>query len=157
MKRQYGQLTTVADALAYILAGCAVFTLVSKKTGARYTYRVSAGYKGDDPKQPVDRYWVKLLTGPENEQNYTYLGMIRPVNGGPPALGKFELTQASKMTCGSLPVAAFAWAWQRLLDCQEMPAMLEIWHTGRCGRCGRLLTVPASVARGIGPECATRI
>jgi hypothetical protein len=27
---------------------------------------------------------------------------------------------------------------------------------GRCRRCGRLLTDPASVERGVGPECALR-
>jgi hypothetical protein len=31
--------------------------------------------------------------------------------------------------------------------------LLEVWHEGRCGRCGRALTVPESVERGIGPEC----
>ncbi len=29
-------------------------------------------------------------------------------------------------------------------------------RTGRCGCCGRLLTDPVSVARGIGPECALK-
>jgi len=33
---------------------------------------------------------------------------------------------------------------------------LEIWHEGRCGRCNRKLTVPASIALGIGPECGQR-
>ena len=29
----------------------------------------------------------------------------------------------------------------------------EIWHEGKCGRCGRKLTVPESIACGFGPEC----
>jgi hypothetical protein len=32
-------------------------------------------------------------------------------------------------------------------------ATLEFWHEGRCGRCGRRLTVPDSIASGYGPEC----
>jgi hypothetical protein len=27
-------------------------------------------------------------------------------------------------------------------------------HEGKCGRCGRLLTVPSSIESGIGPECS---
>ena len=27
------------------------------------------------------------------------------------------------------------------------------WHEGRCGRCGRKLTVPESIEAGYGPEC----
>ena len=33
----------------------------------------------------------------------------------------------------------------------------EMLHEGRCGRCARRLTVPASVASGIGPECAKMV
>jgi Family of unknown function (DUF6011) len=51
---------------------------------------------------------------------------------------------------------AFDWAW-RALTKGTMPANLEVWHEGRCGRCGRKLTVPESIARGIGPECAGRM
>lgn len=29
--------------------------------------------------------------------------------------------------------------------------------SGNCWRCGRTLTVPASLARGLGPECATKV
>jgi hypothetical protein len=32
----------------------------------------------------------------------------------------------------------------------------ELADAGRCRRCGRLLTDPVSVERGIGPECVTR-
>jgi hypothetical protein len=35
--------------------------------------------------------------------------------------------------------------------------VVEFWHEGKCCRCGRKLTVPASIASGIGPECATKI
>jgi len=28
-----------------------------------------------------------------------------------------------------------------------------VFHEGACGRCGRTLTVPESIASGFGPEC----
>jgi hypothetical protein len=40
---------------------------------------------------------------------------------------------------------------------QELPGGYKIHHEGRCGKCGRLLTVPESVETGIGPECAKRM
>lgn len=38
---------------------------------------------------------------------------------------------------------------------QDLPEC-EVWHEGRCGRCGRKLTVPESIETGIGPDCAKR-
>jgi hypothetical protein len=29
----------------------------------------------------------------------------------------------------------------------------EVWHEGKCGKCGRALT-PSSILTGIGPECS---
>ena len=153
---QGGRLTTAADALNFILAGNAVFTLVSRATSARYTYKVSravdrvgrpsATLFKEDTAGPV--YFVSLLAGPDNTADYVYLGIIRD--------GAFRLTQKSKLTTASKPVQAFTWTLTRLL-LSHLPLNVEVWHTGRCGRCARLLTVPESVARGIGPECAARM
>ena len=50
--------------------------------------------------------------------------------------------------------SAKAWRWfDANLQAGRVPEQLEVWHEGRCGRCGRALTVPESIERGIGPEC----
>jgi len=153
---QGGRLTTAADALNFILAGNAVFTLVSRATSARYTYKVSravdrvgrpsATLFKNDTTGPM--YFVSLLAGPDNTADYVYLGIIRD--------NVFRLTKKSKLTRTSPPIVAIEWALTKL-QLGAMPLQLEVWHTGRCGRCARLLTVPESVARGIGPECAARM
>jgi len=33
---------------------------------------------------------------------------------------------------------------------------MDYYHVGRCGRCARPLTVPASIINGIGPDCAAK-
>lgn len=125
----------------FALAGNATFTLSSKRTGARYTYRASA------PKDAADRFFLSLLTGPDNEADYTYIGMITPER-------RFTLTRASKMGMDAAPVRAAAYFCQQVLQEGRLPDALEVRHEGKCGRCGRKLTVPESVDSGIGPECA---
>jgi hypothetical protein len=148
-----GNLSTPQKALQFILAGNAYFTLRSLKTGTRYTYRVNVAkaqpglckWCRKDPCSCNLTYFVALLSGPDNENDYTYLGVIKE--------NVFRLTRASKMTADSLPVKAFEWTLSHLMR-REFPAQLEVWHEGRCGR---KLTVPDSVAAGIGPECAGRL
>jgi len=137
------QFTNPTDALTAIFAGNATFTLVSKKTGARYTFKVRKP-KNDGP--PV--FFASLLTGANNETDFTYMGIAKK-NG-------VRTTAKSSMTNESTPVKALDWALQNL-DAGHMPETMEVWHTGRCMRCGRLLTVPESVASGIGPDCAEKM
>jgi hypothetical protein len=134
------------DAAAFVRAGNATITISSRKTGARYTYRVRA--PSDVEPEANSRRFVALLTGPQNESDYTYLGMLRD--------DKFALTRASKLTADSVPVKAFDFFARHVLH-GIMPADLEIRHEGRCGRCGRKLTVPESIDRGIGPECIKHV
>ena len=32
----------------------------------------------------------------------------------------------------------------------SLPTFIEIWHEGKCGKCGRTLTVPDSIINGLG-------
>src|SRR6266567_7186430 len=63
-----GQLLTAEAALIYILAGNAYFTVRSKKTGTRFTFRVAIPKWAR--KEDKDVYYVSLLSGPDNEHNY---------------------------------------------------------------------------------------
>jgi len=137
-----GQILGAATALNLILAGKAVFTLVSKKSGTRYTYKV---IRADSKKWNPATYFVSLLTGPDNTSNYQYIGMIQN--------NRFRTTQKSRMRDDSVPVKAISWSLIQL-SAGKMSELLEIWHEGRCCRCGRRLTVPDSIAIGLGPECS---
>jgi hypothetical protein len=41
-----------------------------------------------------------------------------------------------------------------MLEKHPLPGSVDVLHSGRCGRCGRTLTTPDSIERGLGPECA---
>ncbi len=137
-----GQISDPLAAQAFILAGNARFTLESLETNRRYTYRASLS---DDKRLA----FVSLLTGPDNEGDYSYLGII------PTGLKAFRLTAKSKMNLESGPVKALSWALTNF-ERGTMPIKLRFFHEGRCCRCGRALTVPASIESGWGPECVKR-
>lgn len=132
---------------AFALAGKARFTLESRKTGVHFTYQVDAG------NAEGSIHHVAVLTGPSNETDYQYLGTLFPRVGRAP-----EFMHGTKSRIGrDAPSAkAFAWAWRHIAR-GELPPECEVHHGGRCGVCRRALTVPESVTRGIGPECAARM
>lgn len=136
-----GRLTSHAAVLEFMTAGNATLTLKSERTGNRFTYRV---------RQSEDKrvHFVAVLTGADNESNYRYLGVIRD--------RAFSHGLKSKISQSAPAAMAFTW-FHANLQTGRMPEQLQVWHEGRCGRCARKLTVPESVERGLGPECAGRI
>lgn len=133
--REGAILETHARIRAFVLAGNARFTVKNPQTGNRFTYRVR--------KHPRSDVWfVSVLTGANNESDYRYAGIIDE-------RGQFRITAKS---INGMSTQAFAWLWWRTqADLKIAP--VEVWHEGRCGRCGRALTVPESIASGIGPVC----
>lgn len=129
-------------ALHALTAGNATITLVSEATGTRYTYKVKAA-------KDKDTLWfVSLLTGPNNETDFNYIGIITEADGR----YSFRTTAKSRLTADSAPVKAIAWTVANIQG-DSMPRALQVWHEGCCCRCGRKLTVPSSIASGLGPEC----
>lgn len=126
----------------FMFAGNARLTLVSRVTGGRFTYRVR--------KSEADKPWfVSVLTGHDNEADYTFLGTIFES-------GDYRYAQRSKIGRDAASAKAFDWFY-RAMRADKFPRQLEVWHEGRCGRCGRVLTVPESIASGFGPECIGKI
>jgi len=122
----------------FALAGNATFTVTSKRTGTRFTFKV----RKPKPEAP---HFVKVLTGPDNENSYTFLGTIFPD-------GTFKHGQRSSIGPDAPSAVAFAWLWSHIDE--DLSKAVEVHHEGRCCRCGRKLTVPESIESGIGPECA---
>ena len=135
--------TSAAEVKSYALAGHATLTLTSERTGARYTYRISRTKGADWDGSPRKLWFVGLLTGPDNESDYEYVGLIN---------GTFKTTHKTRLLANSTPLLAFDYFW-RNVEADRMPPEVEVRHCGRCGRCGRKLTVPESIDRGIGPDC----
>lgn len=169
-----GRLDSWTQVQEFVFAGNATFTLVSLKTGVRFTYLVRA--KKEDLerheyereailhaaehgtemafKPPFDvAYFVNLLRGPCNESDFSYMGVLRR------SPARFFWTQASgKVGRGAPAYKALVWMVDAMRCGREvLGRQLEVWHEGKCARCGRKLTVPSSIVSGLGPECAGRL
>lgn len=135
---------------AFILAGNATGTLVNHNTGRRYTLRFR---RPDDLGSGVDPVWISVLAGPDNEEDYKYLGAIWPDK---PHGWKLRLSGKSCWGWNDRVTVAIDWLLGYLDTERKLPDGVEFIHAGKCGRCGRTLTTPQSIEMGLGPVCAEK-
>jgi hypothetical protein len=111
--------TTIEEAKAYILTGDATLTLEPRRSGTKFTYRVT---RCKDREQP-DLYFVSLLIGDSvDDGQFKYLGIINR-NG-------FRITINSGVNADAPSAKAF----ESFFLSTTLGAELEVRHEGRCGR-----------------------
>jgi len=121
----------------FILSGKALFTFLNTKTENRFTFKVKK-HKQDEI------FFVQVLTSPDV---YQFIGTIRN--------GVFFHSKKSNISQDAQSVKVFQWVFTSLTK-NTLAEFIEIWHEGKCGKCGRTLTVPQSIESGFGPECSRR-
>jgi len=129
------------DRLNFMLAGNARFTVKNTQSGNRFTYRVRKLQGSED-----GPFFVSVLTSPDM---YTFIGTV--FDGK-----RFKHSPKSRVGQDAQSVRTFDYVFRHVLA-GNLPASIQFWHEGKCGKCGRTLTVPESIANGIGPECAKRM
>jgi len=134
------RIDSAAKAKAYFLGGKATFTLYSLKTKKYLTYRIVV-CKSDARFHFV---WAHTHAG------YRYVGAIKESTKFKP-ISYFVPTKKS-LAQNHFLFKVFKWVWGHVYN-DSLPFNLLIYHDGTCCRCGRLLTDPESIKRGIGPEC----
>lgn len=133
------QLTTTDAVQAFIFGGNARFTLRSKKTGNHISFRIKKAKDGD-------AYFISAAKqADEGAGGFNYAGWMKSGDT------KVRVSAKSNATLAGAR-AALDWT-LRNTKSGDLPEQLEVWHEGKCCRCGRKLTDPVSVERGIGPEC----
>lgn len=125
----------------YCMSGNAIVTLTSP-TGVHYTYYIRAPWQEDKDDFTSDVRFVYVL-GTEGRWKYV---------GGLYGDGTyFRSTQNSSISSRS-PVFRGVIYLVKMMNIEfETPMIVQ--HEGVCGRCGRRLTDPISIERGIGPKC----
>lgn len=134
------------NALEYITAGNATFTIETKKYDEGYTYKMVH----DTRDKCEHRYKVYRMFGADNENDYTFIGIYYKDTG----------TYKSKAPKDNKPLydrllAAFL----KMLHTENEPwyDTCKFYKSINCAVCGRKLTTPESIERGIGPECYEKL
>lgn len=149
-------MTTIADPadrLAYATAGDATVTLESTKTGKHFTYQIQAPRQGGRRDHASDKRFVSVLSG---DNVYSYIGFVTNKTRGPRGKGEerdcpWRFVHAGRKAAANRDapsVVAVAWFFRH-----PESAAVNVYHSGRCGRCGRELTHPDSILTGLGPVC----
>ena len=128
----------------FITGGYAYFT-VSNDKGTHFTFRVTKR-KGEDSSP----YFVSVLKGPDNTRNYKYMGLYRRQNN------VLEIRGKSTFKSADVEPRTFQWALHVIAGQVQLKEGYRIQHAGKCCVCARMLTTPDSIARGIGPTCASK-
>lgn len=98
------------------------------------------------------RFWViSAMVGTDNVSSYSPFGVIFRQGAG----FAFRWASESTIAKSDRTVEAFAKMWASFKN-GVMPSELSFLNEGKCGRCGRVLTVPESRSRGQGPVCHSR-
>jgi len=142
---------TAATIREFAFAGDATFTVTSRKTGTRFTYRVEALSGTDDA---AGKWFVGVLTGPDNRHDYTYAGMVFEQ---PDGSHKPTQTRNSKLPACAPSWMGFVWLVAQLNADADISRSAELDPMGKCGRCGRELTDPESIRTGLGPVCREKV
>lgn len=152
-----GRLGTPELVRKFIEAGNATLTVASRGSGQRFTFKFQ---RPEDPQKKFPGaakpppIFAKVLTGQDNEGDYSFIGTLFP-----PKLEDIRFSGKSRVAATAPSVKALSWMLHHLygsgqgVSAQSLFRQAEFWHEGRCGRCGRKLTVPSSIASGFGPDC----
>lgn len=123
-----------ADFPKLLLAGNALLTFQSNKTGNHLTFHI---VESTEPNWYTVRHKGKVI-GAINFDKLQF--EIKPPA---PALNPVQ--------------EAFAWIWKHSIWPETLDRHLTIYNHGKCVRCGRDLTTPESITLSLGPECVKLI
>jgi len=129
----------------FFIGGRTTFTLTSS-SGEHKTYKILK------PKNK-DFYRVGLLTGSNNQTDYTWFGTMNVKTG------EVTLFQDSQYDDKTEAVQLFAMIADYVFKGREFPLGISLQTPSRCCRCGRELTAPKEqnpYFPWMGPECGTK-
>lgn len=125
----------------YCMGGNAIVTLISP-SGEHHSYYIRAPWKEDKGDFASD---IRFVYHKEKHNRWKYVGEI--FNDGT----RFKRTKSScyweenKVFKGAAYIV-------KMMN-RDFPTSMVLKHGGCCSRCGRELTDPVSIERGLGPKC----
>ena len=126
----------------FILGGRAYFTVESAETKNRFTYKINLC------KNNKNMFFVSVCYAYES---YNFIGNLFTND----ARTEFKFVQSKKLTNVPKSVEVINFIVNIYLNNSKTHSKLIFYHHGNCCRCGRTLTTPESIKRGIGLFCAS--
>lgn len=118
-------------------------TITNKAKGTYRTLMIKTVRDGNLKGKQI----VALLSGPDNENDYQGFGFVTDAG---------IKVWSSKKTAFFTTLSAMVEQYLGIHRYGFTFKDIEFKEAKRCMVCNRLLTTPESIARGVGPECATR-
>lgn len=136
---------------AFAFAGRASF-VVENPQGESVTVKLAksaAGKVNPYTGQPYpETFFVSVR---HNNHPWVFAGKLNPACT---TVVPTKTTQAYWSTPdGARTMRVAQWALQHIQSEQDVPTGYRLAHTGRCGKCGKLLRDAESIALGLGPVC----
>lgn len=125
----------------YCMGGNAIVTLTSP-TKVHHSYYIRAPWKEDKEQFASD---IRFVYHRERNGRWVYVGEI--CNNGT----KFRKTKSSRYWKHDRVFKGAVYIVKMMNYDFDTPMVLQ--HEGCCARCGRQLTDPISIERGLGPKC----
>jgi len=154
------QIKNINDIFNYTFAGKAQVTIVDENTGERITFKFSRA-KDRVTKESKDVWFIWAQDGNTKRFAGTIFG--KPGIDATYSWGKKNHHERDSLIMGYMKAFINRLGidirnnGRKLIAINEMPEHIQIWHEGKCGHCGKTLTVPLSIENGIGPVCQNRI
>jgi len=136
MEEQY----IIEDVKKFITGGKAEFTVQNVVSNNHLTFSISK-----DKVKP--HFYVNVCY---SYVQYIYIGLL-VINDGKYSFIKSKRLQDSKEDSTSVKVIEYMIKYY--LNSDDGHNNLAFYHHGRCCKCGRPLTTPESIQKGIGPFC----
>lgn len=139
-------------ALDFMRAGKATMTIQSKVTQKHFTFTFKRPkYNEEDTVELIKSkdipIWVSVLTNHDNANGSMFIGTIFG--------NRFYHGKKSRINKDAQSVRSFEYWFNALvLDRSDKLDLIELYHEGKCMKCGRKLTTPDSIEEGIGPVCS---
>jgi hypothetical protein len=141
-----------SDLTNFIFAGNATFTVLNETTKNRFTFRIrKAGYGTPTFNEKNGIFYISVLTGTDNISSYSFLGTYF---GGTSQI--YRHSHKSKIGSEAISNKVMEWFFGSYLKNPTTFPTIKIFHSGKCGRCGKKLTTPDSIKSGLGPYCITK-
>lgn len=136
-----------SNALKFILAGKCEFVLHSTKTGDNFKFSMSKQQSKDNIEKYI--YFLNVL----NEGDKKYAGVVWFDD----KTSEFRFSQGKKGQSDNkdLNIRSLIFVLNKLFK-EETVQYLDVYHLGRCGKCGKKLTTPESILTGLGPTCSKK-